>query len=120
MLLIGDGSAQLTVQELGTLLRLGLTPLIVFVNNEGYTVEREIHGSNQPYNDIQLYNWSLVPAALGALEGQVLTRRAATGSDLCDALERAVKTTNRLVILEVLVDSHDVPDLLEKRVEAQK
>lgn len=120
VLLIGDGSAQLTVQELGTLLRLGLTPLIVLVNNEGYTVEREIHGPNQPYNDIQLYNWSLVPAALGAVEGQVLTLRATTGEELGKALESAVKTTDRMVILEVLVDSHDVPDLLEKRVEAQK
>lgn len=120
VLLIGDGSAQLTVQELGTLLRLGLTPIIVLVNNEGYTVEREIHGPTQPYNDIQLYNWSLVPAALGAKKEQVLTLQAATGADLCEALERAVKTTDRMVLLEVLVDRHDVPDLLEERVEAQK
>lgn len=90
------------------------------MNNEGYTVEREIHGSTQPYNDIQLYNWSLVSAALGAKRGQVLTLQAATGADLCETLERAVKTTDRLVLLEVLVDRHDVPDLLEQRVEAQK
>ncbi len=120
MLLIGDGAAQLTVQELGTLLRLGLTPIIVLVNNEGYTVEREIHGPTQPYNDIQLYNWSLVPAALGAKKEQMLMFQAATGADLCEALERAVKTSDRMVLLEVLVDRHDVPDLLEERVEAQK
>lgn len=50
----------------------------------------------------------------------MLTLQAATGADLCEALERAVKTTDRLVLLEVLVDRHDVPDLLEERVEAQK
>ncbi|HJD51020.1 MAG TPA: hypothetical protein H9908_04030 [Candidatus Rothia avistercoris] len=50
----------------------------------------------------------------------MLTLQAATGADLCETLERAVKTTDRLVLLEVLVDHHDVPDLLEQRVEAQK
>ena len=44
MLLIGDGAAQLTVQELGTFSREGLAPVIVVVNNDGYTVERAIHG----------------------------------------------------------------------------
>ena len=52
VLLIGDGAAQLTVQELGTFSREGLSPVIVVVNNDGYTVERAIHGETAPYNDI--------------------------------------------------------------------
>lgn len=56
----------------------------------------------------------------GQRGGQVLTLQAATGADLCETLERAVKTTDCLVLLEVLVDRHDVPDLLEQRVESQK
>lgn len=46
ILLIGDGSFQLTAQELSTLLRHGLAPVIVLVNNDGYTVERCILGAN--------------------------------------------------------------------------
>ena len=52
VLLIGDGAAQLTVQELGTFSREGLSPVIVVVNNDGYTIERMIHGKTAPYNDI--------------------------------------------------------------------
>src|SRR6202042_360156 len=40
VLLIGDGAAQLTVQELGSFSREGLSPVIVVVNNDGYTIER--------------------------------------------------------------------------------
>ena len=43
VLLIDDGAAQLTIQELGTFTREGLTPVVV-VNNDGYAVERAIHG----------------------------------------------------------------------------
>ncbi len=44
ILLIGDGAAQLTVQELGSMLRDGLKPVIFVLNNQGYTIERAIHG----------------------------------------------------------------------------
>ena len=65
MLLIGDGAAQLTVQELGTFSREGLSPVIVVVNNDGYTVERAIHGKDGPYNDIVSWSWTDIPNALG-------------------------------------------------------
>lgn len=52
IVLIGDGSAQFTAQELGSMLRDGLKPVIFLLNNEGYTVERVINGPEQRYNDI--------------------------------------------------------------------
>ncbi|MEV5176942.1 thiamine pyrophosphate-dependent enzyme [Streptomyces flaveolus] len=57
LLLIGDGSVQMTVQELGTLARRRLTPMIVLVNNDGYTVERAIHGPRAAYHDIAAWDW---------------------------------------------------------------
>jgi indolepyruvate decarboxylase len=44
ILLIGDGSFQLTAQELSTILRHDLKPLIFLINNGGYTIERTILG----------------------------------------------------------------------------
>jgi len=41
--LIGDGSFQMTAQEVSTAIRNGLNPIIVLVNNYGYTIEVEIH-----------------------------------------------------------------------------
>ena len=58
LLFIGDGSIQLTIQELSTLLREGLKPVIFILNNGGYTIERLIMGENAKYNDIQNWQYS--------------------------------------------------------------
>lgn len=41
--LIGDGSFQMTAQEVSTMIRYGADPIIVLINNGGYTIEVEIH-----------------------------------------------------------------------------
>ena len=46
VLLIGDGALQLTVQELSTALRHGATPVVIVLDNDGYTIERVIRGAN--------------------------------------------------------------------------
>ncbi len=51
--MIGDGSFQLTAQEISTMVRYGTKPIIVLLNNRGYTIEAEIHDG--PYNRIK--NW---------------------------------------------------------------
>ncbi|CUS09713.1 unnamed protein product [Tuber aestivum] len=56
ILFVGDGSLQLTVQEISTMIRHGLKPIIFVINNKGYTIERMIHGMKASYNDIQPWN----------------------------------------------------------------
>lgn len=56
ILFIGDGSLQLTVQEISTMCRWNTTPYLFVLNNDGYTIERLIHGENASYNDIQPWN----------------------------------------------------------------
>jgi len=116
LLLIGDGSAQMTIQELGTIARLGLTPVIVLVNNDGYTIERAIHGPRAPYNDIASWDWAQMPATLGASDALVLQARTAT--QLQAALHRAEKATDQLVFIEAFTGRHDVPELLQRIAES--
>ncbi|CAA15920.1 putative pyruvate decarboxylase C3G9.11c [Schizosaccharomyces pombe] len=52
ILIVGDGSLHLTVQEISATIRNGLTPIIFVINNKGYTIERLIHGLHAVYNDI--------------------------------------------------------------------
>lgn len=40
-LFVGDGSLQLTAQEIGTMIREGLTPILFILSNDGYEIERE-------------------------------------------------------------------------------
>lgn len=69
ILLVGEGSLQMTVQEIGTYIRYGYTPLIFVINNNGYSIERAIHGPEQEYNDVSmLWDHQRLLEFLGARE----------------------------------------------------
>jgi TPP-dependent 2-oxoacid decarboxylase len=114
VLLIGDGAAQLTVQELGTFSREGLSPVIVVVNNDGYTIERMIHGKTAPYNDIVAWHWADIPTALGVTNH--LFFRAENYGDLDDAFVAAADHRDRMVFIEAVVPRLDIPELLTNLV----
>ncbi|WP_373138843.1 alpha-keto acid decarboxylase family protein [Mycobacterium marinum] len=114
VLLIGDGAAQLTVQELGIFSREGLSPVIVVVNNDGYTVERAIHGETATYNDIVSWRWTDVPGALGVTNH--LAIRAENYGELDDALTAAAEQQDRMVVVEAVLPRLDVPPLLDELV----
>ncbi|MEV8311856.1 thiamine pyrophosphate-binding protein [Streptomyces flavidovirens] len=111
LLLIGDGAAQLTVQELGTIGRHRLNPIVVLVDNDGYTIERITHGLRAEYNEIANWRWSQIPAALGVPNPLVLSAR--TPAALDRALSEAVATTDRLVLIEAFTGKYDVPPALK-------
>ncbi len=54
VLIVGEGSLQMTVQEIGSYIRYGLKPIIFVINNNGYAIERAIHGPKQGYNDVSM------------------------------------------------------------------
>ncbi|WP_227430534.1 alpha-keto acid decarboxylase family protein [Psychrobacter sp. I-STPA6b] len=112
VLLIGDGSALLTIQDLATMLREKLNPAIILINNEGYTVERAIHGEHQPYNDIPRCDWQVMPQAFGATDDNCLMLCATTPKELKLALKQMQETPDKMVFLEVITDKHDIPPLL--------
>jgi TPP-dependent 2-oxoacid decarboxylase len=114
VLLIGDGAAQLTVQELGIFSREGLSPVIVVVNNDGYTVERAIHGKTAPYNDIVGWRWTEIPSALGVANH--LAFRAETYGELDDAFTAAAAHRDRMVFVEVVLPRLEIPPLLAQLV----
>jgi len=56
LLFVGDGSFQLTAQEVSTMLRHDYKPVIFLINNGGYTIERCWLGKTARYNDVA--NWA--------------------------------------------------------------
>ncbi|MBE0004918.1 indolepyruvate decarboxylase [Citrobacter freundii] len=110
ILIIGDGAAQLTIQELGSMLRDGQSPVILLLNNDGYTVERAIHGANQRYNDIAAWSWTLVPQAFSR-ECQAECWRVTQAVQLEEVLAR-LSHPQRLSLIEVVLPKADLPELL--------
>ncbi|WP_460688455.1 alpha-keto acid decarboxylase family protein [Nesterenkonia suensis] len=120
VLLIGDGSAQLTIQEMGVIIREKLPAVVVLVNNDGYTVERAIHGPDEIYNDIAPWRWELVPQLFGATEEGHLFRRASTEAELLQACQDAMENREKLVFIEAVTHRDDIPQLLEDVANALK
>ncbi|TCD30043.1 alpha-keto acid decarboxylase family protein [Bacillus wiedmannii] len=113
ILIIGDGSFQLTVQELSTILRQNLKPIIFLINNNGYTIERAIHGQNQPYNDIQMWDYTKLANTFGS-EEKSLTCKVENEIELAEVLTKINFNMNRLIFVEVVMSQGDQPELLAK------
>jgi TPP-dependent 2-oxoacid decarboxylase len=110
VLFIGDGSAQLTVQELGTVLAHDLAPVIFVLNNGGYTIERAIRNPEADYQDIVPWNWTAIPGALGG--SAVNSATVSTTDELVAVLRRASAASRTAFFIEVLLPKLDAPRLL--------
>jgi len=117
VLFVGDGAAQLTVQELATILHRGYTPVVFLLNNDGYTVERKIQSPAAVYQDITPWDWTLIPAAFGAGD-RALTATARTEDELAAALSLAHSADDKAVLIEVVLPPMDSPRLLTVLTEA--
>lgn len=124
VLFIGDGSLQMTVQAISDIIREKLNVVIFVINNDGYTIERCIHGRDQKYNDIAPWRYLLAPVFFGAEEeGEhyVRTFRVSTWGGLELVLEdQGMKSGKGLRIVEVIMDRMDAQPPLLALLEAQK
>jgi indolepyruvate decarboxylase len=111
VLLIGDGAAQLTIGELGTLLRRRIPAIVVLVDNAGYTIERVIHGPEAAYNDIAGWDWVRMIGALGGRAGVDVGVRVETEAELELALE-AARQRPGLSLIQAMLPLTDVPPVL--------
>jgi len=105
ILLIGDGSFQVSAQELSTILRHDHKPVILLINNGGYTIERGYLGKTESYNDVA--NWAY--ADLPKVFRRDTTARSfvvRTVSDLRNALSAPNDT---MIFVESIMDPHDAP-----------
>lgn len=129
VLLIGDGSFQMTVQELSTIIREKLNVTIILLNNDGYTIERCIHGKDQGYNDVARWRYLEAPSFFGVAEksneaaGEYVSHTAVakTVGELRQALDRAdERTVAGLNLIEVILDREDAMSPLSDLIAKQK
>lgn len=121
ILFTGDGSFQLTAQEVSTMLRNDLSPIIFVICNDGYTIERYIHGWDADYNDIQPWRYMALPHAFGAKDGQMQTYFVKTKSDvqkLFEDKEFSSGDNKKLRFVELYMKKEDAPRVLKMTAEA--
>ncbi|KAB8263427.1 thiamine diphosphate-binding protein [Aspergillus pseudonomiae] len=122
ILFIGDGSLQMTVQEISTIIRESLNVIIIIINNEGYTIERAIHGRKQSYNDIAPWRHTQALGFFGA-DDTHLTRRyfsARTWGQLDAVLRnKSIQDGTGVRMVEVFMGREDVQGALLRLLEKQ-
>ncbi|KAF8056339.1 SHM4 [Scenedesmus sp. PABB004] len=111
--MIGDGSFQMTAQDVSSMIRFGANPVILLINNRGYTIEIEIHDG--PYNQIQPWDYVGMVKALHNGHGKLFAVRATTEPELIAALGTALREkADHVCFIELSIDTHDCSkELLE-------
>ena len=108
LLFIGDGSFQLTAQEVSLIAKYDLNLTIFLINNDGYTIERAIHGPTQSYNDIYMWKYLDLAKALGI-------RKTITVKDFDTFFEKLDEIgTAEPKMVELFFDKLDYPPLLKQ------
>jgi indolepyruvate decarboxylase len=118
VLVTGDGSHQLTVQEISQFPRLGLKPIIFVLNNDGYLIERLL--CKDPaiaYNDIAPWHYADLPRAFGCDDW--MTARVTTCAELDAAMAKAAKAESG-VYIEVVTDAYAASPLALKLHDAMR
>lgn len=122
ILFIGDGSLQMTAQEISTIIKEKLDIIIFIINNAGYTIERAIHGRNQAYNDIMPWNHSHILSMFGADTSHAAKNMfsARTYAELETALtSEEIQRGHGLRVVEVFMEREDVQGALLKLLNKQ-
>ena len=93
VLVTGEGSHQLTAQEISQFGRRGLKPIVFVLNNSGYLIERLLCKNPAiAYNDVASWRYSEIPHALGC-DGW-FTARVTT----CGEFDQALKAAEQEVL----------------------
>jgi indolepyruvate decarboxylase len=107
VLLTGEGSHQLTANEIGSYARHGVKPVIFVLNNDGFGVERALEDyPDWIYNDLAQWDYHTLPAALGC-KGW-FTAKVKTNGELEAAMQKA-DAADTASYIEIVGGKHDYP-----------
>lgn len=105
ILITGEGSHQFTANEIGTMGKYGVKPIIICINNAGYTVERAIEvNPDWIYDDIAEWKYFKLPEVFGCESW--ISFIVKTNLELDNALLEA-KNANVGVYIELITDKYD-------------
>jgi pyruvate decarboxylase len=110
---IGDGSFQVTAQDVSTMIRNQQNSIVFLINNGGYTIEVEIHDG--PYNVIKNWNYTALVDAIHNGQGNCWTTKVFCEEELKAAIEMATgEKKDCFCFIEVICHKDDTSkELLE-------
>ena len=100
----GDGSHQLTLNELAVMGRYGIKPRIIVLNNNLYGIEDVISERGHGYDDLAAVNYHLLPEAFGCKNW--LSARVSTVAELDEVLDR-IDAHDGAAYIEVMIPNEE-------------
>jgi pyruvate decarboxylase len=109
------------------MLRFKANVVIILLNNDGYTIEKVIHGPDRAYNNIQMWRYHKSfeyfgdglkqnrEQAVTGFAGQVKTRE-----EFEKTMTQVGKETDKIHFVEVIMPSTDAPESLTLTVEGTR
>ncbi|MDQ1251623.1 MAG: indolepyruvate decarboxylase [Euryarchaeota archaeon] len=111
ILITGEGSHQMTVQEVSQFCRHDLKPIIFVLNNHGYLIERMLSKKlDYCYNELAEWQYHKLPEVLGCNDWVI--RKATTCSELDKVMEE-LENTKTGAYIEVVMPKLSAPPLVE-------
>jgi indolepyruvate decarboxylase len=101
IVLVGDGAFQMTGTEFATCIRYGQSPIIIVLNNHGYSTDRQI--LEGPFNDIHEWRYERICELMGGGQGV----RISSHGEFVQALSKALDDKTQPYVLNVLLDPAD-------------
>ncbi len=108
LVLVGDGAFQMTCLELSTAIRHKYNPIVVVLNNKGYTTERFLRDG--PFNDILNWDYHRINDLLGDGWGFEVH----TVGELHQAMKAALANEDAFSLLNVHLAPHDISPALDR------
>jgi indolepyruvate decarboxylase len=111
ILITGEGSHQMTAQEISQFYRYGLKPIIFVLNNQGYLIEKMLSKKlDYCYNDLAVWQYYKLPEVLG--RNDWITKKVTT----CEELDKVMKELDNAktgAYIEIVTPKLSAPSLME-------
>ena len=99
------------------MLRRGIKPVVIVLNNKGYTIERVLSDSpDDCFNDIMQMNYSKFARVF---EGDIWSTKVTTAEDFDKAL-KVTQIMNKMCYIEICTEAMDMPKLTEDLISCFK
>ncbi|KIM41681.1 hypothetical protein M413DRAFT_71562 [Hebeloma cylindrosporum] len=113
ILFIGDGSLQMTVQEISSMIRSDIKPIIFVLVNGGYTIERLQHSVDAEYHNIVTWHYGDLLKVLSRDQVPTQTYRVTKESELGNLLDvEKIRDKGIMQLVEIVVGRDDAPPAL--------
>jgi indolepyruvate decarboxylase len=110
ILITGEGSHQLTANDIGAMGRFGANVIVFVLNNDGYLIERALEENpDWTYNDLAPWKYAELPKALGCANWY--TARVTALGELDEAMKTA-RASKSGAYIEIIGGRMDMPPAL--------